>query len=198
MLYHTSSMAFLTVPNLLSLLRMVLSPVFVVVAVTGSLRVAFILFCVAALTDMIDGTIARLFKQKSSLGAFLDPMADKLLMASSFITLTVLGIIPFWITAVVFLRDLLIVTGVIVFKIKKIKVAYRPTLLSKATTFFQIMTLVSALTPYGRTLFSQEQVVLELLGRGLPFFMVVTLAFTLLTAIQYTRKGLQLLKTGVL
>ena len=89
------------IANWLTLLRILLIPVFVTLLVYRRPGPALIVFGVAALTDLLDGWAARHWKDESSLGAFLDPMADKLLLTSSFITLTYLKALPFWIAAVV-------------------------------------------------------------------------------------------------
>src|SRR5215468_8264171 len=90
--------------NWLTTLRILLIPVFVTLLV----------FCLASLTDMLDGYIARSQGSQSRLGAFLDPVADKLLLTSAFVTLTYLKVIPFWLTAVVVSRDLILSVGVLV------------------------------------------------------------------------------------
>src|SRR5438132_616572 len=97
--------------NWLTLLRILLIPVFVTLLVYRRPGPALIVFAVAALTDLLDGWAARHWKDESSLGAFLDPMADKLLLTSSFVTLTYLKALPFWIAAVVISRDTILVFG---------------------------------------------------------------------------------------
>src|SRR5438552_6732193 len=100
--------------NWLTTLRILLIPVFVTLLVYRRPGWAFLVFCAASLTDMLDGYIARRRGTQTRLGAFLDPVADKLLMTSAFVTLTYLKVIPFWIAAVVVSRDLLLSVGVIV------------------------------------------------------------------------------------
>ena len=97
--------------NWLTLLRILLIPVFVSLLVYRRPGPALIVFGLAALTDLLDGWAARHWKDESSLGAFLDPMADKLLLTSSFVTLTYLKVLPFWIAAVVISRDVILVLG---------------------------------------------------------------------------------------
>ncbi|MBI1908615.1 MAG: CDP-alcohol phosphatidyltransferase family protein [Deltaproteobacteria bacterium] len=190
-------MARFTVPNILCFVRIFLCPFFVVAAARGFWKEAFILFCIAAVTDMVDGSIARIFKQKSNLGAFLDPMADKILMASAFITLAILRLIPFWLALVVFLRDLMIVIGLIIFKAKRIKLVYKPTFLSKMATFFQIFALVFALAPRGLSFLENNST--EHLGffiKGFPVMLGGAFFFTLVTGLQYYQIGLRILRTG--
>ena len=103
-----------TIPNLLSLLRMGLIPVFIIAVLNGRATQALLIFVVAGLTDALDGLIARFWSQQSALGAYLDPMADKLLLVSAYATLAVPGVhagvpIPLWVTVLVITRDVLIV-----------------------------------------------------------------------------------------
>jgi len=102
-------------------------------------------FCLASLTDMLDGYIARTRGQKTRLGAFLDPVADKLLLTSAFVTLAYLRVIPFWITAVVVSRDLILTGGVLVIHISGGTIQPAPTWLGKASTVFQMATVLAAM-----------------------------------------------------
>src|SRR6059058_1043709 len=97
--------------NWLTLLRIVMVPVFVSLLVYRKPGPALVVFATAAFTDLLDGYVARHRGSQSRLGAFLDPMADKLLLMSSFVTLTWLKVLPFWIAAVVISRDLILVIG---------------------------------------------------------------------------------------
>src|SRR5712692_8117065 len=97
--------------NWLTILRIVLIPVFVTLLVYRKLGTALLVFGAAALTDLLDGWVARRQGLSSRLGAFLDPLADKLLLIASFVTLTWLKALPFWITAVVFSRDVMLIVG---------------------------------------------------------------------------------------
>jgi cardiolipin synthase len=123
--------------NWLTILRIVLIPVFVTLLVYRKLGLALIVFGAAALTDLLDGWVARSRGLASRLGAFLDPLADKLLLIASFVTLTYLKALPFWITAVVFSRDLMLIVGGRIYP--------RPTWAGKAATFFQILTVLAAM-----------------------------------------------------
>src|SRR5712692_3841888 len=97
--------------NWLTLLRILLIPVFVTLLVYRRPGVALLVFAVAAFTDLLGGWVARRHKDESTRGAFLDPTADKLLLTASFITLTYLKALPFWIAAVVISRDVILVVG---------------------------------------------------------------------------------------
>ena len=134
--------------NWLTTLRILLIPVFVTLLVYRKAGWALVVFCAASLTDMLDGYIARKRGTQTRLGAFLDPVADKLLITSAFITLTYLKVIPFWITAVVVSRDLILSAGVIVIHVAGGTVHPTPSWLGKASTLFQMGTVLSAMLAY--------------------------------------------------
>jgi cardiolipin synthase (CMP-forming) len=147
-----------TVPNLLSILRMGLVPLFVIVMARGEADQALAIFALAGVTDALDGFIARFFKQQSLLGSYLDPLADKLLLTSAYVLLTLEGInpsltIPLWVTVLVIGRDVLIlITAAALYLALDIR-RFPPTWLSKLTTALQVATVVLVLTylvwPYG-------------------------------------------------
>ena len=129
--------------NWLTVLRIVLIPVFVTLLVYRKLGLALIVFGAAALTDLLDGWVARRHGLSSRLGAFLDPLADKLLLIASFVTLTWLKALPFWIAAVVISRDLLLAIGALAIVIVGARLTPRPTWSGKFATFFQVLTVLS-------------------------------------------------------
>ncbi len=102
----------MNIPNFLSLLRIILVPVIVIFLIQESYTKALITFTVAGLTDIIDGTLARTLNQQTKLGSFLDPIADKILLSTSFVTLSVFGLIPSWLTVIVISRDFIILLGI--------------------------------------------------------------------------------------
>ena len=127
-----------TVPNQITLLRLGFLPFFLILILYERYRWALFVLLFVALTDAVDGYLARTLHQKSALGAYLDPIADKLLLSSSFIVLAMTKKIAWWLTVLVLSRDvlLLVVAGVIL-----IVQGYRPfppSLLGKATTLFEI------------------------------------------------------------
>jgi cardiolipin synthase (CMP-forming) len=127
-----------TVPNQITLLRLGFLPFFLILVFYEEYRWALLVLVFVALTDAIDGFLARRLHQKSALGAYLDPIADKLLLSSSFVVLAMEKKIAWWLTIMVLSRDvlLLVVAAVIL-----IVLGYRPfppSLLGKATTFFEI------------------------------------------------------------
>ncbi|MER3421892.1 MAG: CDP-diacylglycerol--glycerol-3-phosphate 3-phosphatidyltransferase [Nitrospiraceae bacterium] len=96
----------------------------------------------AGLTDGLDGTIARVANQRTSIGAYLDPLADKLLLTSGFITLATLHLVPLWITILVVSRDVILMTGALLIRLTESHVDISPTLLGKGTTVFQLTYII--------------------------------------------------------
>lgn len=139
------SKAHLTVPNLITLARILLTPLFIILLIQKRYHPALWIFIFAGLSDLADGLIARRWRQKTPLGTFLDPLADKLLMGSSFITLAIYHIIPPWLTVIVLSRDLILVFGVMLFKLVHLPVVVQPSLAGKLTTTTQVATVLLVL-----------------------------------------------------
>lgn len=137
----------ITVPNLLTFLRMALIPVFASLLYYGYSGWALVAFLVAGVSDGIDGFVARRFEQESELGTIIDPIADKLLMTTAFIILTLPNIfppvkhlpVPFWVTAAVIGRDVLIVTIAAAINIMTGFRGFRPSWLGKLSTTVQVL-----------------------------------------------------------
>lgn len=176
----------LTVPNLLTFMRMALIPVFAILLVYGEFGWALFVFVVAGLSDGVDGFVARRFNQQSELGTILDPIADKLLMITAFVILTLPAIysapaprhlpVPFWVTAAVIGRDvLIIVVAAAIFVMTSFR-GFKPSSLGKASTVVQIFAvgfiLIAAIFP-------------SLRGFYLPTVYTVTFAFALFSGIHY-------------
>ncbi|HSE92967.1 MAG TPA: CDP-alcohol phosphatidyltransferase family protein, partial [Methylomirabilota bacterium] len=104
---------------------------------------ALAVFVGAALTDLLDGWVARSRGMSSRLGAFLDPVADKLLLTASFVTLTYLKAVPFWITAVVISRDMMLVVGALTMHMVGVRIYPKPSWAGKAAMFFQVLTVLT-------------------------------------------------------
>ena len=137
----------LTLANQLTILRIVLIPAFVLLVVYGRLGAALVVFIVAGATDALDGLIARLAGQRTSLGAWLDPMADKLLLVTTFVVLTLPALpmanhLPIWLTVAVITRDVVIIGVVAVVNLAVGPRTFRPSQLGKATTATFIATSV--------------------------------------------------------
>jgi cardiolipin synthase len=143
-------MTALTPANQLTLLRMLLIPAFVILVVYGHLGYALLAFSVAGITDALDGVIARRSGQKTSLGAWLDPMADKLLLVTTFIVLTIPGLglanrLPLWLTVTVISRDVVIVITVAIVNLAIGRRTFRPSIFGKMATATYILTAVFAM-----------------------------------------------------
>ncbi len=140
--------------NFLTLIRILLIPLFIISLFLRLRFWALGIFTFAALSDIVDGLIARRYRQQTTLGALMDPAADKLLMVSAFVLLPILSryhffenmaVFPLWVTMVVLGRDLIIVLGWILSKISKVTVNFAPSLYGKITTFFQAATIIAVL-----------------------------------------------------
>lgn len=140
----------LTYANQLTLLRIVFIPFFVLLLIHEHAKAATLVFILAGITDGLDGLLARRMGQKTSLGAFLDPMADKLLVTAAFVTLTIPSIrvalhIPIWLTITALSRDLLIALAVLIIHLSTGQTKFPPTFLGKCTTAAQLATVAVAL-----------------------------------------------------
>ncbi len=135
----------LNIPNSLTIFRILLVPVFVGLLLYEHYDIALITLLIAALTDILDGMIARMTNQRTRLGEYLDPLADKLLLMSAIITLSVLHVIPVWAVIVVVSRDAILLTGTLVAHLTETDIDISPTALGKATTFAQICYVVATL-----------------------------------------------------
>ncbi|MFZ5452194.1 MAG: CDP-alcohol phosphatidyltransferase family protein [Thermodesulfobacteriota bacterium] len=139
------SRASLTVPNFITLARILLTPLFIILLIQGCYPKALAIFLLAGLSDLADGLVARKWHQKSPLGAYLDPLADKLLMSSTFVTLSIAHLIPPWLTVVVLSRDVTVGLGVVILRLADLPVTISPTWWGKWTTTLQIFTILLVL-----------------------------------------------------
>jgi cardiolipin synthase (CMP-forming) len=144
-----------TLPNLLTIFRMVLIPVFVSMLFYQRFVWALVIFVVAGITDGLDGLLARRFHQQSQLGRILDPIADKLMLVTSFVVLSMRGVfptplprhlpIPFWVTITVISRDVFILIGAAAINMMTGFRAFRPSWLGKASTVVQIVAVAAVI-----------------------------------------------------
>lgn len=140
-------MGYLTLANQLTILRMLLIPAFVLLVVYGRLGAALLVFAIAGITDALDGLAARLSGERTSLGAWLDPAADKLLVVTTFIMLTLPGIpltnhIPIWLTVMLISRDVVIVAVVAIVNLAVGPRTFRPSIWGKLATAAYIVMIV--------------------------------------------------------
>ncbi|MBI5182280.1 MAG: CDP-alcohol phosphatidyltransferase family protein [Nitrospirae bacterium] len=131
-------MNLMNLPNLITLSRILLIPFFINFIVYNYNLYALGVFILAGISDALDGFIARTSKKKTSLGAILDPMADKLLLSASFLTLTITNRIPVWVSIIIISRDIIIIIGALMLILFQDRLTVLPSLIGKATTLCQI------------------------------------------------------------
>ena len=184
----------ITLPNLLTIFRMVLIPVFVTLLFYQRFELALAVFVLAGITDGLDGLFARRFDQRSQLGTVLDPIADKLMLTTAFVVLSMRSIypqplpshlpVPFWVTIAVISRDVFIVVGAAAINIMTGFRGFRPSWLGKLNTTVQIVGIAAimfaASVPYAT-------------GYYLPTVYLTVFAFALLSGAHYVIFASQLL-----
>ena len=174
-----------TVPNILTIIRILLTPVFVMAYTSENFNLAWILFAIAGLTDALDGFLARIWNQRTQLGAMLDPLADKALLVTSFICLSAKGWLPLWLTVLVVSRDAIIIGGLAVLSFWGVDVRSRikPIWISKFTTAAQIVLVLFVMVQW--TFDFNYSVILQ----GAVW---ITAAATVVSGVAYVRKGFEL------
>jgi cardiolipin synthase (CMP-forming) len=176
----------MTAANILTLSRLVLTPVFLVTFVMGFKAWALVIFCVAGFTDLIDGTVARMTGQFSKSGALLDPLADKLLVESSFFALALAGFLPWWFFGIAFARDVMIVSGIFYLDRVGAELPYKPLWISKIATLFQIVVAVLGLVAW----MSQQAATSS---KAFEISVLIAAALIVASGFQYFRMGMGLL-----
>ena len=139
----------MNLPNIISVCRLLCVPVAIYLILNGLMLAAFCVFVAAGISDAVDGYLAKRLGQTSALGAYLDPIADKVLLVSVYLTLGQAGHLPSWLVILVVFRDLLIVGGVVLLHISNDSVRMRPLLVSKINTVTQIALAVLVLAELG-------------------------------------------------
>ena len=175
----------MTIPNLITILRIILVPIFIIYMINDRTLASLIVFIIASISDALDGFIARVFHQKSNLGAHLDPLADKILLMTAYITLAIFKMIPSWLAVLAISRDVIILLGVLILYLNGYPVKINPSLLGKATTCVQVATILIVL--------SHDYVNMEFL-RTYSFWLVALL--TIASGLQYIRSGMLTLSQG--
>lgn len=174
----------LNVPNFLTLLRIVAIPVFLIFLTGNRPGAALAVFILAGVTDAADGAIARLTNSRTTLGAYMDPLADKMLVLSAFVTLAFMEQVPRWLTVVVLSRDVIILGGyVMLFFLTQRMMEIRPSAASKLATFCHLLTLSSALVVLYRPA--------ALAPTLLDSLFLVTGVVTAISGFQYIGRGLR-------
>jgi cardiolipin synthase len=176
----------LNLPNSLTVLRILLVPVFVGFLLYEHFDYALMTLLVAAMTDGLDGAIARFTDQRTRLGEYLDPLADKLLLMSAIVTLSVLHFIPVWAVILVVSRDAILLAGTVLANLTDIDIDIAPTWLGKGTTLAQICYVIMVL------LFATGRVSAELV---LPFLAIMVI-LTTGSGVHYLFRGIQRLNSS--
>ncbi len=179
----------LTLPNLLSLSRILLTPVFILMVVQRKPWAAFIVFLAGGATDALDGFIARWFRLRSAVGLWLDPMGDKILLTAAFVVLTLPALaqpnaLPVWLTALCVGRDVAIALGALIIIALRGKRTFRPVLVGKATTICQVFLMYAML--YLNATGKSPQ--------ALGWLYVLTALLTAVSWVQYGFIGIRMLR----
>lgn len=173
----------MNIPNFLTITRILLIPLLVIFLLEGRGQYAFWVFIAAGVSDGLDGFLARALKQKTEFGAFIDPIADKLLLITSYVTLAALDLVPRWLTVLVVSRDVIIIVGIGILMCYNKTFDIKPSFVSKITTFLQLFTvfLVLGADYLAPVFFLRDGVILA------------TALFTVLSGMHYIAKGFQIL-----
>ena len=171
----------MNLPNIITIVRILLIPVFINLLIYGYQGWALTVFLAASLTDSLDGLIARWADQRTRLGAFLDPLADKLLLTASFLALAILKVIPIWIAVVVVSRDLILILGALILHMTQARQEISPTFLGKSTTVVQLIYVTLIL------------VMAAVQGPRVSLFpiLVATIGLTILSGLHYIYRGIR-------
>ena len=165
-----------SIPNLITLIRFALVPMMGYFLLGGEYGLALIVFLIAAVTDLVDGFIARHFNLASARGATLDPVADKLNTFVATLLLYWNGLVPIWLAIAIVLRDVVIVAGVLAYRLTLGRVEITPTSLSKANTFMEFAVLLAVMASAARWIESD---------RWLPAAFVLVFATVIASGAQY-------------
>ena len=176
----------MTIPNVITAFRIILTPLFVIYLINDRLNYALVIFLICMISDGIDGMVARLFNQKSRLGAYLDPLADKTLLVTAFVLLGMRGYLPTWLTVTAIARDVMILLGVMVFHLNRLEIRIRQSAVSKINTCFQFITL-SVVLLKGFVLLPSA------IYEALYY---ITAALTIISGLHYMQYGLRTMGEG--
>lgn len=163
--------------NKISITRIILIPFFIAAIVYSKTEIALVLFIMAIISDGLDGFIARTFKQKTVFGTILDPVADKLLLVSAYICLSIVNTIPPhlkmppYVPIIIISRDVIIVLGSVMVHFIRGDLKISPSIIGKITTFFQMITIVSILIRFEYSSFIWNTAVILTILSGLDYVM---------------------------
>jgi cardiolipin synthase len=168
------------IPNTLTITRIIIIPVFITSIVYKRYDYALYLFIFAALSDMFDGLLARLRNQKTALGTFLDPLADKFLLVTAFVIFSIYDWIPKWLTITVISRDVIVVTGWFILYLITGGSEVKPSLLGKANIWIQSLFIAYILI----------NINLRILSHTPRIFLMATIGITILSGLHYIYRGM--------
>ncbi len=174
-------MSVLNIPNTLTFARIVIIPIFITSIIYKRYDYALYLFIFAALTDIFDGLFARLTNQKTALGTFLDPLADKFLLVTTYIILSVYELIPKWLTITVISRDIIIIIGWLILYLVSDASRVEPSLLGKITIWVQSFFIAYVLV----------NINLHVLPDNPPLLLWITAGITILSGFHYIYRGMK-------
>lgn len=181
--YRTEVLRYrMNIPNSLTILRILLIPVFIGFMTYRQYGYALAALLCAGVTDALDGLVARMTNQQTRLGEILDPLADKLLLTSAFLTLAALHLVPSWVVILVVSRDVILMLGTVVAHVTNVAIDIRPTVLGKGTTLCQLTYVL---------------LVVAMIWRGVKIgalfpLLVVMVSFTLASGFHYLYRGYRL------
>lgn len=178
----------MNLPNSITIFRLLLVPLFVIFLLEHRSDMALLTFAIAGISDALDGFLARVLNQKTLFGAYVDPLADKLLLTTAFVTLAIMAKLPGWLAVIVVSRDVIILGGIGILMLNNRSMQIKPTFVSKATTFIQLVTICFIL---GHD-YVKEYWFLH------NHFIVITALFTLLSGFHYLYIGFRILGTSEL
>jgi len=181
----------LNVADYITLFRIVIIPAFVILLLNHQPYLPFLLFSLAIVTDGLDGMVARIQKHKTKLGSVLDPLADKLLLASAYMTLAILKLVPLWVVIIIFSRDLVLMLGWLIIYFSTGISIVMPTILGKATTVFQMTVVFSVLLTYSGYLPEEKWLIVK------PFILSIMLVFTVLSGTEYGLRGIRFISKEI-
>lgn len=157
----------ISLPNIITLFRIALVPMVVWAIASGELELAFWMFLAAGLSDALDGFLAKRFDMQTELGAYLDPLADKALLVSIYVSLAVVGLIPRWVAIAVVSRDVMIIGAVVLSLVMEKPVAIRPLVVSKINTAVQIAFAAFVLASTGFGIMVPQLMMLGMIAVGI-------------------------------
>jgi cardiolipin synthase len=183
-----ASRSMVNLPNTITVFRILCVPLFINLLIYGRFGYALVVFLIAVVSDGVDGLIARLFNQRSRLGMYLDPLADKVLLTSAFIALSILQQVPTWLTTIVVSRDLLLALGTLLFHLLTLNVDIMPSWMGKVTTVLQFGYIVTMLAAVSLTWGAWGREIVE------PAALVVAAA-TIGSGLHYLWRGARTIRT---